>query len=106
VDDIRIRFRRTGGIAGVPVELSGRLDDLDLPDETRARLCDLLAGEDEGDVEGSAGPGTPDGFTYDLRIEQAGAARELRWTDRSLPADLAPAMGSLARLARPGSAGR
>jgi hypothetical protein len=101
-DDLRIRFRRSGGLAGVPLEVTGRLDDLDLPDDVRARLRELAA----GGVAGADSAAGPDGFTYLLRLEQEGAAREVRWTDGTLAPDLATVVASLVRLARPTSAGR
>jgi hypothetical protein len=101
--DLRITFRRTGGFAGVPLEVAGRVDELDLPDEVRARLRRLAS---DG-VDGGAPPGTstPDGFAYVLRVESAGGDRELRWSDATLPGDLAPVVSSLVRLARPPSRG-
>ena len=95
--DAYVHFRRTGGLAGVPVEAQGQIGELDLPEEVRARLRALAS----GDVEGSDGTAAPDGFTYVIRIERGGVGRELRWTDGGLPVELVAVVRSLGRLARP-----
>jgi hypothetical protein len=72
-----------------------------------ARIVNLTAEElASGGLEGPDTAAGPDGFTYLLRLEQEGAAREVHWTDGTLPPDLATVVASLVRLARPSSAGR
>jgi hypothetical protein len=101
---LRLRFRRTGGLAGVPIEVAGRVDDLGLPEEVRARLRELATG-DGGDGGAAPSPAAADGFTYVLRLEHGDTARELRWSTATVPEDLAPVVAALTRLARPRSAG-
>jgi hypothetical protein len=102
-DDLRITFRRTGGLAGVPLEVVGSVDELDLPEEVRARLRRLAAGRGDGGV--ASGASTPDGFGYVLRLGAPGGDRELRWSDATLPADLASVVAALTHLALPPSRG-
>jgi hypothetical protein len=101
----RLRLRRTGGIAGLPVEAA--LDTADLgPDEAEPILDALdaarLGAPEMAPLEGAAPPaGPPDVFGYELEVTRGGRTRRLRFGELDMPEALRPLVGLLRSRAKP-----
>jgi hypothetical protein len=95
-------LRRTGGIAGVPMEATLETSELD-----PHKAAEILAGLDRVDL-GDVGkgddwpPGAADTFHYDLEIRRGDSTRKASFSDRQVPAELAPVVHALMDRARPG----
>ena len=102
--DARLRLRRTGGIAGVPVEAA--IDTADLaPGEAEPILAALDAARldaPEGPAGGAGGPpGPPDAFGYELEVTRGDRTRRLLFGDLDMPESLRPLVGMLRSRAKP-----
>ncbi len=98
-----IRFKRSGGFAGL--QGPGQVIDLDsrqLPAEEASQLEALIAQARFFDqpVKASGKAPAPDGFQYDLSIEDAGRNHAIQVSDGALPPELAPLVQWLDRAAR------
>jgi hypothetical protein len=91
-----VRYRRTGGFAGMTLSAEAPLDDL--PDDLRS----LLHATDLNAVAaGSPAPGA-DRFQHELVVEQAGGEQRAVLGEHELPDDLKPLVDWLAAKARGG----
>lgn len=93
---LRIRFRRTGGLAGITIGVDTDTDKL-CP-AYRETIRALLAGTDS---QPTRAPETPDRFTYELLIDDGGQRRDLRWPETAVPDSLRPLIAELANQSRP-----
>ncbi|HXO22296.1 MAG TPA: protealysin inhibitor emfourin [Thermoanaerobaculia bacterium] len=99
---VRIRFSRSGGFAG----LQGpgqklEVDSKELPAEKGRELERLVAAARLFDQpEKPAVAAVPDGFQYDLAIEDGGRRHSLRVSEGSIPPGLPPLLDWLTRAAR------
>ena len=98
---MKIEFRRSGGLAGLSVRLA--LESAELPAAEREALEQLIARARVFERAESRTRPRPDGFQYDLAIEQGGRRHTLCVHD---PVDesLAPLLERLTALARGGDA--
>jgi hypothetical protein len=97
--DTRVRFERSGGVAG-----SRRISIIDsesLPEEERKRLRSLIdrAGF-FGLPEEIIGPPRPDQFLYTITVEIDGKIHTVRTTDTAAPEPLKPLIEWLNETAR------
>lgn len=87
--DTRVRFERSGGVAGMRTATT--IDSKSLPREEAAHLRDLInqAGF-FGLPEEILGPPRPDEFRYVITINIDGKQHTVRTTDTAAPAPLRP----------------
>jgi hypothetical protein len=105
-EHVRLRLRRTGGIAGLPVE--AELDTADLDPGTAAPILAALdtARLDAPEVAaleggGAPPPGPPDAFGYELEVTRGGRTRRLRFGEHDVPESLGPLVALLRSRANP-----
>jgi hypothetical protein len=101
-EDLELSLRRTGGLAGLPMEASLNTRDLD-PEEAERILgaldrVDLASVQDRPD----APPGAADMFQYQLEVRGPRRTQTVRFGERQMPAELAPVVRALMRHAKPG----
>jgi len=101
----RLRLRRTGGLAGLPVEAA-----VDTADLTRGDAEPILAALDAArlDAPELAGleaaappPGPPDAFRYELEVTRGAQTRRLRFGELDMPESLRPLVGLVGSRAKP-----
>jgi len=93
---VRVRFRRTGGLAGITIAVDTDTDELSPAHGEMIRT--LLAGH--GSPPSSA-PGAPDRFTYELQIGDGPHRRVLRWPETAVPDRVRPLIAELTNRSRP-----
>ena len=97
---MRIHFRRTGGFAGMRLEVT--VDSSELPGEEVERLRLLVRKahffELPDALEGAA-PGA-DRFSYTLTVESGGRAHTVHASDAAIPDDMRPLLQWLQDAAR------
>jgi hypothetical protein len=104
--DARVRLRRTGGLAGVPVEATVDTAKLS-PDEAAPILAALDAARlDSPDLATATdaappAPGPPDTFGYELEVTRGAQTRTLRFGERDVPDALRPLVDLLGSRAIP-----
>jgi hypothetical protein len=98
---IRIRFRRSGGFAGIPLTAATTADQLAGEHAARARrlLTEAEAPRSARPVPAAAGA---DMFRYELDLDDGHRHRSLAWNETQVPAEIRPLLGTLTSLARPG----
>ena len=93
---VRIRFRRTGGFAGITIGVDTDTDELG--HAYRETIRPLLAGPDS---KPTGAPDMPDRFTYELQIDDGRQQRDLRWPETAVPDSLRPLIAELTNRSRP-----
>jgi len=99
-----VALRRTGGLAGMPLEVRV---DLTRAEAGAAELADLLGGLDLAALSsppspapaGSGAPAAPDAYHYDLTLAGEDGRRELSFGAGGVPAELRPVIRALERRA-------
>lgn len=99
---IRAEFRRSGGLAGVP--LTATVSEDELTDEQAAQLRGLLADGQPEARDPAVGPGGADRFHYQLDLDDGQRHRSFSWDETNVPDPIRPLLTALTRLARPGTA--
>jgi hypothetical protein len=101
----QLSLRRTGGLAGVPMRAT--LDTRELAPEQAREVLDALDSVDLERVGKGQGwpPGAADTFHYDLEIDRGAASGTASFSDRQLPAELAPVVRTLMDRAQPAGGG-
>jgi Emfourin len=94
---IRIRFRRTGGLAGLTMGTDTDTDQL--PADYRGLVRGLLT--ESPPRTPSDAPAKPDRFTYDLHIDDGDRARSVRWQETTVPENMRALIAELTRRSRP-----
>jgi hypothetical protein len=98
---IRIRFRRSGGFAGIPLTAATTADQL--AGDHAAQVQRLLT---QTEAPGGAHPAPAaagaDMFRYELDLDDGHRHRSLAWNETQVPAEIRPLLGTLTSLARPG----
>ncbi len=105
MSDIRIKYERTGGFAGLKLAASFELDDL--PDEQEKQLRDLLDELDFFKLPVQILPVRPgtDQFTYKIEVETKKGRHSVMTTDSVAPEklrELIDLLNSVARAHRKG----
>jgi hypothetical protein len=93
---VQVRFRRTGGLAGITIAVDTDTDEL--PPALGEIIRALLAGP--GSPPASA-PGAPDRFTYELQIDDGRHRRVLGWPETAVPDSVRPLIAELTNRSRP-----
>jgi hypothetical protein len=94
--DVRVRFARSGGIAGVTLPLEPE----ELEPEEVIEVEGMLAGVDlEELARRPRRPGGADRFTYELEVERGGERHAVTLSEEEVPEDLKPALQRLTKLA-------
>lgn len=101
-EDLELRLRRTGGLAGLAMVAS--LKTRELESEEAECISTALDEVDLARVERrpDAAPGAADMLHYQLEIRGADRAQTVRFSERQMPAELAPVVRALMRRAEPG----
>jgi hypothetical protein len=98
---ISIRFRRSGGFAGIALTAATTADQL--AGDHAAQVQRLLT---EADAPGGAHPvpaaAGADMFRYELDLDDGQRHKSLAWNETQVPAEIRPLLGTLTSLARPG----
>ena len=97
----QLSLRRTGGLAGVPVQAS--LDTRDLPQDAAQQVLGSLDRVDLDNVEAAEDwpPGAADTFHYDLEVKRGDETRKASFSDRQVPEELKPVVHALMARASP-----
>jgi hypothetical protein len=99
-----ITLRRTGGLAGVPMDAALETSEL-VPD----KAAEILDGLDRVDLakvgKGEPRPGAADMFQYDLKVRRGEQTYTASFSDGQVPSELAPAVRELMDRASPGKRG-
>ena len=93
---VHIRYRRTGGIAGI--ELAAEASSDDLPSDQASAARSLLAAAPASSA--SAAPGA-DRFSYELHLDDGTRRQTFHWSDADVPDQARPLLSALNRLAHP-----
>ena len=93
---VHIRYRRSGGFAGI--ELAAEAGSDELPDEQADAARSLLAAPPGSSA--SAAPGA-DRFNYELHLDDGTHQQTFHWTDADVPEQARSLMSSLNRMAHP-----
>jgi hypothetical protein len=98
----RLRLRRTGGIAGLPLEAA--LDTADLAPSEAAPVLAALEAPEVAALQDAAPPvGPPDAFGYELEVTRGARTRTLRFGELDMPESLRPLVALLRSRAKPAS---
>ena len=94
-ENIELRLRRTGGLAGLP--MVARLQTRELEADEAERFADALGQVDLARLEErpDAAPGAADMFHYQLEILSADGEQTVHFGERQMPAVLAPVVQAL-----------
>jgi hypothetical protein len=100
-EDLELSLRRTGGLAGLPMEAS--LNTRDLDPEAAQRILDALDRVDLASVQDrpDAAPGAADMFQYELDVRGPSRTQTVRFSERQMPEELAPVIHGLMSRAEP-----
>jgi hypothetical protein len=96
-DHVQLALRRTGGLAGLPMEAA--LDTRELAPEEAAAITSALDGLDFGTLAPADGP--PDTFQYRLEVRRGDRTQTATFGERQVPAALRPLLGTLMQRAEP-----
>jgi len=101
-DNLELRLRRTGGLAGLPMVAS--IDTRELDAEEAGRISDALDQVDLLHLQDrpDAAPGAADTFNYELEVRGADSAQTVRFGERQMPAELALVVRALMQRAEIG----
>jgi hypothetical protein len=99
---IRIRFRRSGGFAGIPLTAATTADQLAGDHAAQVQRLLTQAQASPGASRAAAVPGGADTFRYELDLDDGQRRRSLAWDETQVPEELRPLLGTLTSLARPG----
>jgi hypothetical protein len=93
---VRVRFRRSGGLAGITIAVDTDSDELSPAHGETIRT--LLAVPDSPPA---SAPEAPDRFTYELQIDDGRHRRVLRWPETAVPDSVRPLIADLTKRSRP-----
>jgi hypothetical protein len=98
LDVVKVRFSRTGGVAGVKLETE--LDSEEMPASEVARLLELLKAARPREVVPSRARSAADRFRYRIDVEGVEGRRILELDETSLPESCRPLVDYLVDAAR------
>jgi hypothetical protein len=93
---VRVRFRRSGGLAGITIATDTDSDELSPAHSETIRA--LLGGPDNPPA---STPGAPDRFLYELQLDDGRRQRVLRWPETAVPDRVRPLIAELTTRSRP-----
>lgn len=97
---LKIDFKRSGGFAGVSLTTCVDVDDLPEGEGQNVREMVERLDLDRMSQHPGAGPGAPDRFVYELRIEQGERTVDVCLGETDLPEDLRPLVRDLEKRAK------
>lgn len=98
-EHLKIDFKRSGGFAGV--ELTTRLDVDELTEDESKDVRAMVERLDLDRMQdSSSGPGVPDRFVYELKIEHGERTVDVCIGEAELPEDLKPLVRDLEKRAK------
>jgi hypothetical protein len=104
-DHARLRLRRAGGIAGLPVEAAVDTAELDAEEARRVLAALDAARLDSPEIAGlrdaAPPPGPPDAFGYELEVSRGERTQRLRFGELDMPESLRALVGLLRSRANP-----
>jgi emfourin len=93
---VHIEYRRSGGLAGI--DMAASVDTGDLPPEDGQLVADLLTGTAAAEDSAAA---IPDGFSYELALNDGTRTRTHRWQEPHVPDTVRPLLAALTERAHP-----
>lgn len=97
--DVRLEFRRSGGLAGI--EMTTSVDARDLPAEQAPVITDLLNNTLPERNTPTHRPPMPDQFDYELTVTDGNRSSTYHWTDIQIPDAAQPLIAELAERSEP-----
>lgn len=98
-EHLKIDFKRSGGFAGV--ELTTRVDVDELTEDESKDVRAMVERLDLDRMQdSSSGPGVPDRFVYELKIEHGERTVDVCIGEAELPEDLKPLVRDLEKRAK------
>lgn len=95
---MRIRYRRSGGLAGIDLATDAVTDEL--PAE-HARIAHDLLDRAPPPAASAAGAGAADQFSYVLDLDDGTRHRTLQWAEPEVPDAVRPLLSALNHRAHP-----
>jgi hypothetical protein len=95
---VQIRYRRSGGLAGLDLAAEAGSDDL--PAE-HAELARQLLAHPPAAATTPPASGRPDQFTYRLHVDDGTQHRTFNWAEHEVPDEVRPLLATLNRRAHP-----
>lgn len=95
---VRIRYRRSGGLAGLDLTTDALSDEL-APEH--AGIARALLDRAPAPAAGAAGAGAADQFSYVLDLDDGARHRTLRWAEPEVPETVRPLLSALNHRAHP-----
>jgi hypothetical protein len=97
-DPVHIEYRRSGGLAGIDMVASVELHEL--PAEVAQIVSTLMTDPPAWEGEPGRG-GVPDGFSYELTIEDGDRTWTYHWEDPLIPDFVRPLLAALGTYVHP-----
>jgi hypothetical protein len=101
-DPVHIEYRRSGGLAGIDMVASVELHEL--PAEVAQIVTALTTNPPAGADQPGLG-GVPDGFSYELTIEDGDRTWNHHWEDPLIPDFIRPLLAALGTYSHPSPSG-
>lgn len=95
---MKIYIKRSGGIANLILE--GEVDTGDLPSELSRKAEAMMDPERLQAISSTPRPRTPDGFRYEIRVEEGDALRNFTLDDDAVDGDERDVLDGLMREVR------
>ena len=93
---VRVRFRRTGGLAGITIGTDTDSDELS---PAHSETIRALLGDPDNPPAGA--PDAPDRFHYELQLDDGRRQRVLRWPETAVPDRIRSLIAELTNRSRP-----
>ena len=99
-EHLKIDFKRSGGFAGVELTTCVDADELSEDESKDVRAMVERLDLDRMPRGGGSGPGVPDRFVYELKIEHGERTVDVCLGEAELPEDLKPLVRDLVKRAQ------
>lgn len=99
-EHLKINFKRSGGFAGVELTTCVDLDELSEDESKDVRAMVERLDLDRMPQDPGSGPGVPDRFVYELKIEHGERTVDVCVGEAELPEDLKPLVRDLEKRAK------
>jgi len=97
-EGLRIKYRRSGGFAGIDLVAEALADEL--PGEQADAAAQLLSGP-APPASAQNPPGMADQFSYQLHLDDGERQRTFQWAGQEVPDEARPLLATLNRRAAP-----
>lgn len=95
---VQIRYRRSGGLAGLDMAAQAASDDLTAE---HAELAHQLLAHPPAAASSRPAAGGPDQFSYRLSVDDGAAHRTFNWAEHEVPDEVRPLLAALNKRAHP-----